>query len=246
MIRWLGPLGRVWAPAIMPLHYFVLSMVVSLGFCMPIIHLHYILWFNCAHYCMFYICGCEAHFVITILCVNSGLPCLGSGVRSVSRKRSYGVAEPPQQIEQVVSGMLSSASKSPRASYFDTGWRTTQVLPREAQLTRQIGAQRVTMTKRIIFIISLHVHRTPKMIMVVQTVQRLRQTMHRISCTLSRIDHSVKSPELIITCTIPIQSIIEPLSLLEKVLVRVAYTEDSNVIMMVPGGASQMRGSEFF
>ena len=33
MIRWLGPLGRVWALAIMPLHCFVLSMVVSLGFC---------------------------------------------------------------------------------------------------------------------------------------------------------------------------------------------------------------------
>ena len=32
MIRWLWPLGRVWAPAIMPLHGFVLSMVVSLGF----------------------------------------------------------------------------------------------------------------------------------------------------------------------------------------------------------------------
>ena len=29
MIRWLGPLGRVWAPAIMPLDYSVLSMVVS-------------------------------------------------------------------------------------------------------------------------------------------------------------------------------------------------------------------------
>ena len=26
--------------------------------------LQYILWFNCAHYYMFYVCGCEAHFVI--------------------------------------------------------------------------------------------------------------------------------------------------------------------------------------
>ena len=31
--------------------FFVLNMVVSLGFCM-VIHLHYILWFNCAHYCV--------------------------------------------------------------------------------------------------------------------------------------------------------------------------------------------------
>ena len=35
MIRWLGPLGRVWALAIMPLHCFVLSMVVS-WVCTPI------------------------------------------------------------------------------------------------------------------------------------------------------------------------------------------------------------------
>ena len=33
LIRWLGPLGRMWASAIMPLHYFVLDVVVSLGFC---------------------------------------------------------------------------------------------------------------------------------------------------------------------------------------------------------------------
>ena len=30
----------------------VLDMVVSLGFC-TVKHLHYIMWFNCAHYCMF-------------------------------------------------------------------------------------------------------------------------------------------------------------------------------------------------
>ena len=47
-IRWLGPLGRVWTLAIMPLHYFVLDVVVSLGFC-TLIYLHYILRFNCAH-----------------------------------------------------------------------------------------------------------------------------------------------------------------------------------------------------
>ena len=29
MIHWLGPLGCVWAPAIMPLNYFVFYMVVS-------------------------------------------------------------------------------------------------------------------------------------------------------------------------------------------------------------------------
>ena len=29
MIRWFGPLGRVWEPTIMPLNYFVLSVVVS-------------------------------------------------------------------------------------------------------------------------------------------------------------------------------------------------------------------------
>ena len=43
MIRWLGPLGCMWAPAIIPLHYFVLGLVVSLGFC-TLIHLYYILW----------------------------------------------------------------------------------------------------------------------------------------------------------------------------------------------------------
>ena len=67
LIHWLWPLGRVWAPAIMPLTYFVFFMAVSLGFCM-LKHLQYILWFNCAHYYMFYICGCEAHFVMTIFC----------------------------------------------------------------------------------------------------------------------------------------------------------------------------------
>ena len=36
--------------------------------------LQYILWFNCAHYYMFYICGCEAHFGINSLLLNSGLP----------------------------------------------------------------------------------------------------------------------------------------------------------------------------
>ena len=48
MIHWLGPLGCVLTPAIMPLHYFVLGVVVSLGFC-TLIHLHYILRFNCAY-----------------------------------------------------------------------------------------------------------------------------------------------------------------------------------------------------
>ena len=43
MIRWLWPLGRMWAPAIMPLYSFVLSVVVSLGFYTPI---HYILVLN--------------------------------------------------------------------------------------------------------------------------------------------------------------------------------------------------------
>ena len=33
LIHWLGPLGRVWAPLIMSLHYFVLDVVMSLGFC---------------------------------------------------------------------------------------------------------------------------------------------------------------------------------------------------------------------
>ena len=49
MIRWLGPLGRVWAPAIIPLHYFVLGLVVSLGFVFNT--LYFVV--NCAHYCMF-------------------------------------------------------------------------------------------------------------------------------------------------------------------------------------------------
>ena len=40
MIRWLGPLGRVWAPAIMSLHCFGFCMVVSWSF----VHLLYI---NC-------------------------------------------------------------------------------------------------------------------------------------------------------------------------------------------------------
>ena len=44
IIRWLGPLGRMWVLAIMPLDYFVLSMVVS-WVCTLI---YYILRFNCA------------------------------------------------------------------------------------------------------------------------------------------------------------------------------------------------------
>ena len=43
LIRWLGQLGRMWALAIMPLHCFVLGVVVFLGFC-TLINLHYILW----------------------------------------------------------------------------------------------------------------------------------------------------------------------------------------------------------
>ena len=78
-------------PAIMPLTYFVFCMVVSLGFC-TVIH-QYILWFNCAHYYMFYICGCEAHFVINSLLLNSGLPTPCPFWRA--DKRSCGVAEPP-------------------------------------------------------------------------------------------------------------------------------------------------------
>ena len=42
MIRWLWPLGRVWAPAIIPLHGFVLSMVVSWVLYGDTLHLHYI------------------------------------------------------------------------------------------------------------------------------------------------------------------------------------------------------------
>ena len=38
MIRWLGPLGPAWAPAIMPLHYFVLIMVVFLGLYFDTLH----------------------------------------------------------------------------------------------------------------------------------------------------------------------------------------------------------------
>ena len=37
----------------------------------------------------------------------------------------------------------------------DTGGRTVQVLPREAQVTRQLGAQIITIKKRIKFIIFL-------------------------------------------------------------------------------------------
>ena len=48
MIRWLGPLGRVWVPAIMPLHCFILIMVASLDFC-TLINLHYILRLNCTY-----------------------------------------------------------------------------------------------------------------------------------------------------------------------------------------------------
>ena len=49
MMRWLRPLGHMWAPAIMPLDYFLLGVVVSSGFC-TLINLHYMLRFNCAHY----------------------------------------------------------------------------------------------------------------------------------------------------------------------------------------------------
>ena len=48
VMRWLGPLGCVWVPAIMPLHCFVLGVVVSLGFC-TLLHSHYILRLNCVH-----------------------------------------------------------------------------------------------------------------------------------------------------------------------------------------------------
>ena len=49
MIRWLWPLGRVWAPAIMPVHCFVLNLVVSLGFILRYINCVV----NYVHYCMF-------------------------------------------------------------------------------------------------------------------------------------------------------------------------------------------------
>ena len=46
LIRWLWPLGRVWAPAIMPLHY-----LYSVWLCSKVCtSIHYILRFNCAHY----------------------------------------------------------------------------------------------------------------------------------------------------------------------------------------------------
>ena len=52
MIRWLWPLGRVWAPAIMPFALCCILYGCVLGFC-TLKHLHYILWFNWARDCMF-------------------------------------------------------------------------------------------------------------------------------------------------------------------------------------------------
>ena len=75
LIRWLGPLGRMWAPTIMPLHY--LYWVWLCPWVLYFNTLHFVV--NYAHYCMFYICGCDAQFVILIHCLwNSGLPCLVS------------------------------------------------------------------------------------------------------------------------------------------------------------------------
>ena len=85
VIRWLGPLGRVWASAIMPLTYFVFCMAVSLGFC-TLIHLHYILWLIVRIIVCFYICGCDAQFVILSFLLNSGLPSGASVSVLVSRK----------------------------------------------------------------------------------------------------------------------------------------------------------------
>ena len=86
VIRWLGPLGRMWAPAIMPLPCFVFCMAVSLGFC-TLIHLQYILWL------IVRINGQTIIYGVVILricnsffhCVNSALPCVCLRVRSASR-----------------------------------------------------------------------------------------------------------------------------------------------------------------
>ena len=50
-MRWLWATGTRVGASVHAIALFVLNMVVSLGFC-TVIHLHYILWFNCAHNCM--------------------------------------------------------------------------------------------------------------------------------------------------------------------------------------------------
>ena len=51
MMRWLWANGTRVGASDHAIALFVLDMVVSLGFC-TLIHLHYILWFNSAQYCM--------------------------------------------------------------------------------------------------------------------------------------------------------------------------------------------------
>ena len=70
--------------------------------------LQYILWFNCAHYYMFYICGCEAHFVINSLFVWILAPVCGVSVSVLeSRKRSWRGGGTPA-TDAVLSSMCNS------------------------------------------------------------------------------------------------------------------------------------------
>ena len=126
-------------------------------------------------------------------------------VQQLIKKRQVVEAD-KQKITEVRSVFWKEARLSLTAqalflsSVADTRGRTVQVLPREAQVTGQIGAQRITIYKESNVIISLpyigqakqgikHIKESPrlggthtgqhKMIMVVQTVQQLHQTMHQ-------------------------------------------------------------------
>ena len=76
---------------------FVLDMVVSLGFlCFNTLICGLIVRIN-EQTCMFYICGCEAHFVIHLF-TEFWSPSGVSVSVPTSRKRSCGVpGKPPQQ-----------------------------------------------------------------------------------------------------------------------------------------------------
>ena len=65
---------------------------------------------------MFYICGCDAYFVINSFLLNSGLPCLVSMSICVSRKRSWRGGGNPRNIWFRSMGGSASFRGPPRTS----------------------------------------------------------------------------------------------------------------------------------
>ena len=72
--------------------YSILSYVVDIN-----------LWFNCAHYYMFYICGCETHFVINSLFVEFWSPVFGLRVRSGELKNGPAGWRNPRNTYSILS-----------------------------------------------------------------------------------------------------------------------------------------------